>query len=288
MEALNFLRFWKHGHGVHKVNQTQHWNGNDSATTATATEVSGHEFDEGDDAFIDLEFPLHEVEDNPNDHFSKRKILPVGSISKPQSHIALLKSAQKFRVFHPKKPKAEALKQGGSGNRFTGENSLRRRNGGIDDSSKRLSKDLVHKYLNAIKPLYTKGSKKNSQGDKVGISGDSSMSSPATAYSTKEKQGIPRGVYKHLVKSKSSSAAASPINRRDDSLLLQHDGIQGAILHCKRSFNSSRDSSWLTRCTSDSSSQEKLSNASSSSTDSSLFSRVTSISARTSSEETRL
>ncbi|KAK8521248.1 hypothetical protein V6N13_077367 [Hibiscus sabdariffa] len=280
MEALNFLRFWKHGHGVHKVNQTQPCNGNDGAT---ATEVSGHEFDEGDDGFIDLEFPLHEVEDNPNDHFSKRKILPVGPISKPQSHIALLKSAQKFRVFHPKKPRAEASKQGGSSSssHFTRENSLRRRNGGIDDSSKRLSKDLVHKYLNAIKPLYTKSSKKNDQGNKVGISGDSSMLSPATA-------GIPRGVYKHLVKSKSSSAAASPINRRDDSLLLQHDGIQGAILHCKRSFNSSRESSWLTRCTSDSSSQEKLSNASSSSTDSSLFSRVTSISARTSSEETRL
>ncbi|KAE8716234.1 hypothetical protein F3Y22_tig00110156pilonHSYRG00617 [Hibiscus syriacus] len=92
-----------------------------------------------------------------------------------------------------------------------------------------------------------------------------------------------KGAYKHLEKSKSSSASASPINRRDDSLLLQHDGIQSAILHCKRSFNSSRESSWLSRCTSDSSSQDKLSNASS--TDSSLFSRVTSNSARTSGEE---
>ncbi|GMJ06492.1 MEMBRANE-ASSOCIATED KINASE REGULATOR 5 [Hibiscus trionum] len=298
MEALNFLRFWKHGHGVHKVNQTQSCNGNDGATTTTTTtaaaaaaKVSDREFDEGDDAFIDLEFPLREVEDevnvknaeacslSPNDHFSKRKIMPVEPISKPQSPIALLKSAQKFRVFHPKKPKTETPKhekqRSGAGNHFAG-------NGGeIDYSSKR----LVQKYL---KPLYTKNSKKNGQSDKVGISGDSSMLSPATVYPTKEKHGISRGVYKHLAKSKSSSAAASPINRRDDSLLLQHDGIQSAILHCKRSFNSSRESSWLMRCTSDCSSHEKLSNASSSSTDSSLFSRVTSSSARTSSEERRL
>ncbi|KAE8662157.1 Detected protein of unknown function [Hibiscus syriacus] len=296
MEALNFLRFWKHGHGVYRVNQAQHCNGN--AAAAANAKFSGHEFEEGDDAFIDLEFPLREAEEDkgnarnaeacslsPNDHFSKRKIMPIEPGPKPQTPIALLKSAQKFRVFHHKKTKAEAPKheQHGGGNRFTRENSSRRTNGEIDDSSKRLSKDLVHKYLNVMKPLYKKISK-------VGISGDSSLlstaASPATEYSTKEKQGNSRGIYKHMGKSKSSSAAASPINRRDDSLLLQHDGIQSAILHCKRSFNSSRESSWLSRCTSDSSSQEKLSNASS--TDSSMFSRATSISARTSSEEHRL
>ncbi|XP_038992934.1 probable membrane-associated kinase regulator 5 isoform X2 [Hibiscus syriacus] len=284
MEALNFLRFWKHGHGVRKLNLTQTCNGNGGATTAAA---AANEFDEDDDAFIDLEFPLRDSEDkgnaknaearclSPNDHLSKRKILPIEPVSKPQSPVALLKSAQKFRVFHPKKTKAETPKheKQGGGNHFTRENSLRRTDGEIDDSSKRLSKDLVHKYLNVIKPLYTKISK-------VGISGDSSMLSPA------DSPGNTRGVYKHLGKSKSSSAAASQINRRDDSLLLQHDGIQSAILHCKRSFNSSRESSWLSRCASDSSSQEKLSNASS--TDFSLFSRATSNSARTSSEEHRL
>ncbi|XP_022737967.1 probable membrane-associated kinase regulator 2 [Durio zibethinus] len=64
---------------------------------------------------------------------------------------------------------------------------------------------------------------------------------------------IPAGirvVCKHLGKSRSASsavAAASPApalsKRRDDSLLQQQDGIQSAILHCKRSFNGSRDSS---------------------------------------------
>ncbi|XWS37907.1 hypothetical protein CRYUN_Cryun19dG0085600 [Craigia yunnanensis] len=170
---------------------------------------------------------------------------------------------------------------------FTGENSLRKTKGETeyslsDDSLKRLSKDLIKKYLNITKPLYVKVSKKNSQSDKTKISGDLSMSSSAassaTVYYMKEKQGNLatgfRGVCKHLEKSRSASAAASPISRRDDSLLLQHDGIQSAILHCKKSFNSSRvEYSWLSRCTSDSS-QEKLSNASS--TDSSLLSRVAS------------
>ncbi|CAI9288978.1 unnamed protein product [Lactuca saligna] len=68
------------------------------------------------------------------------------------------------------------------------------------------------------------------------------------------KQGnLPAGlrvVCKHLGKSRSAStavvAAAPPgtisSKRRDDSLLQQQDGIQSAILHCKRSFKASRDS----------------------------------------------
>ncbi|XWS50429.1 hypothetical protein CRYUN_Cryun12cG0087000 [Craigia yunnanensis] len=273
------------------------------------------------DKELDLQEQTHSL--SPNDHFSKRKIIPIESSSKPQSPIVLLKSAPKFPVFALKKSKSvpntsstyrtektefigismETPKHEKKGSSkhfkvkfkieespnlpiFTRENSLRKTIGKTedslsDDSSKRLSKDLIQKYLNIIKPLYVKVSKKNSQSDKTKVSGDLSVSSPAaspaTVYSVKEKEGNlstgVRGVCKHLGKSRSASAAASPISRRDDSLLLQHDGIQSAILHCKKSFNSSRESSWLSRCTSDSS-QEKLSNASS--TDSSLLSRVTS------------
>ncbi|KAJ3694573.1 hypothetical protein LUZ60_010053 [Juncus effusus] len=58
-------------------------------------------------------------------------------------------------------------------------------------------------------------------------------------------------VYKRLGKSRSASAAAPPakaaepvaLQRRDDSLLQQEDGIQSAIAHCKRSFNSPSSSS---------------------------------------------
>ncbi|KAG6600544.1 putative membrane-associated kinase regulator 2, partial [Cucurbita argyrosperma subsp. argyrosperma] len=57
-----------------------------------------------------------------------------------------------------------------------------------------------------------------------------------------------RVVCKHLGKSRSASSAVAAAppgqapSRRDDSLLQQQDGIQSAILHCKRSFNASRDS----------------------------------------------
>ncbi|MBA0773636.1 hypothetical protein Gotri_008896 [Gossypium trilobum] len=316
MEALNFLMFWKPSNGVHKVNQTQPCDGNGAAATVTVTAtaasgvVSDHELDEGEDSFIDLEFPLRDFNGNGG---ARRELT--------KNFVGNKELTQRFRVFTPKKSKSmantgnntrlpektklvgvsmETPKHGNHNSRehFTRENSFRRTKGKIeDDPSKRLSKDLVHKYLNVIKPLYTKISKKHSQTHKFEVSGDlstlSPATSPATVYSVKEKQGntnIKAG-YKNLGKSRSASAAASPISRRDDSLLLQHDGIQSAILHCKRSFNSSRESSWLSRCTSDCSSQEKLSNASS--TESSLFSRVTSISsyeklmdsARTSSEE---
>uniref|UniRef100_A0A5B6Z8W2 Membrane-associated kinase regulator 2 n=1 Tax=Davidia involucrata TaxID=16924 RepID=A0A5B6Z8W2_DAVIN len=157
---------------------------------------------------------------------------------------------------------------------FTRDNSLRSKlakqssnNSSSDDSSKRFPKDVVQKYLKLIKPLYFRVSKRYS--DKMKFSDQLSyatpLSSPATApvcspkNQADEKQGSRpaalRVVCKHLGKSRSASSTVgimpSPASRRDDSLLLQHDGIQSAILHCKRSFNSSRESSVLSRSASD-------------------------------------
>ncbi|KAG6745670.1 hypothetical protein POTOM_050171 [Populus tomentosa] len=148
---------------------------------------------------------------------------------------------------------------------FTKQNSLRKQiaNDSYDnDTSKRFSKEMIQKYLKLIKPLYIKVSKK--QSDKMRFSGELSVGSPSSSSATvpaKEKQGsFPAGirvVSRHLGKSKSASATTGvspPIgSRRDDSLLLQHDGIQSAILHCKKSFDSSssRDSSLMSRFSSD-------------------------------------
>ncbi|KAJ7004170.1 hypothetical protein D5086_007035 [Populus alba] len=102
-----------------------------------------------------------------------------------------------------------------------------------------------------------------------------SAEAPTVAASSMKgpKQGnLPAGlrvVCKHLGKSRSASsaavaAAAPPVpvlsNRRDDSLLQQQDGIQSAILHCKRSFNASRDSdsSVLSRSASDPSHEKSM------------------------------
>ncbi|WMV43963.1 hypothetical protein MTR67_037348 [Solanum verrucosum] len=150
---------------------------------------------------------------------------------------------------------------------------------------KKFSKEVMQKYLKKVKPLYIRASKR--YGEKLRFSGQLSLTGNATlkpgpspppsaaakaeaatdpppVSERNQKQGnIPSGlriVRKHLGKSRSASSAviaASPVtsNRRDDSLLQQQDAIQGAILHCKRSFNSSRDSesSILSRSASDAS-----------------------------------
>ncbi|PWA55615.1 hypothetical protein CTI12_AA378550 [Artemisia annua] len=106
-------------------------------------------------------------------------------------------------------------------------------------TSKRFSKDVVHKYLNLIKP---KGSKRGN--DKVRCSEQSQfMFSPRKDEKLSGKITVFKEVRKHLGKSRSSSSnavKAVPLTalRRDDSALQQHDGIQSAILHCKKSYNS--------------------------------------------------
>ncbi|XP_068306846.1 probable membrane-associated kinase regulator 2 [Pyrus communis] len=160
---------------------------------------------------------------------------------------------------------------------------------------KRFSKEVMQKYLKMVKPLYVRVSKR--YGEKLRLSGQLSLNGstaaasnpaavaektqpeaevseppPATASNAKsgQKQGnIPAGlrvVCKHLGKSRSASSAvaAAPsgavvAQRRDDSLLQQQDGIQSAILHCKRSFNASRDSdtNLLSRSVSDPSNEKK-------------------------------
>ncbi|KAL5814272.1 hypothetical protein ACOSQ4_024913 [Xanthoceras sorbifolium] len=143
---------------------------------------------------------------------------------------------------------------------------------------KRFSKEVMQKYLKKVKPLYVRVSKR--YGEKLKFSGQLSLGSaaksvqsppapvpltveksqsevaaaaePVETHMKNQKQAnIPerlRVVCKHLGKSRSASSAvaAAPagpvVQRRDDSLLQQQDNIQSAILHCKRSFNASRDS----------------------------------------------
>lgn len=79
---------------------------------------------------------------------------------------------------------------------------------------------------------------------------ESTEAPPASNAKSVRQGNLPAGlriVCKHLGKSRSASSAVAaaptaPVmsRRRDDSLLQQQDGIQSAILHCKRSFNASR------------------------------------------------
>ncbi|ERN04597.1 hypothetical protein AMTRI_Chr01g130460 [Amborella trichopoda] len=145
--------------------------------------------------------------------------------------------------------------------------------GGLSDKEAKRAKDVVQKYLKMIKPFYVRVSKR--YGEKLGFSGQLSPGKAASVVGEEEMEvnscgereaaapppppplvvsgqnaktsGFPGGfriVYKHLGKSRSANSAVGQTvhsQRRDDSLLQQQDGIQGAIAHCKRSFKSSKE-----------------------------------------------
>ncbi|KAG8375037.1 hypothetical protein BUALT_Bualt10G0058000 [Buddleja alternifolia] len=148
-------------------------------------------------------------------------------------------------------------------------------NMGSDDQKKLAKEILVQKYLKMVKPFYVRVSKRYVEklkfsghlGSKGGGGGAPAPPSPAAEkggegdkaaapinvknHSKQGNMNLQAGlkvVRKHLRKSRSASAAVSAAppakmtasNRRDDSLLQLQDGIQGAILHCKKSFNASR------------------------------------------------
>ncbi|KAD2126024.1 hypothetical protein R6Q59_007090 [Mikania micrantha] len=115
--------------------------------------------------------------------------------------------------------------------------------------SKRFSKDVVNKYLNLIKPAYVRVSKRSTEKSRSPEKSITPSSSPASSVFSPRKEDKRAGagrrgavfkeVRKRLGKSRSASAILqTPATKSDDSALEQQDGIQGAILHCKRSYNS--------------------------------------------------
>ncbi|KAI3705750.1 hypothetical protein L1987_75991 [Smallanthus sonchifolius] len=115
--------------------------------------------------------------------------------------------------------------------------------------SKRFSKDVVNKYLNLMKPSYVKVSKRSAEKSRLSEKSVTPSSSPASSVFSprkEEKRGgsggrgaVFREVRKRLGKSRSASAILqTPATKSDDSVLEKQDGIKGAILHCKRCYNS--------------------------------------------------
>ncbi|KAK9050318.1 hypothetical protein SSX86_030712 [Deinandra increscens subsp. villosa] len=126
--------------------------------------------------------------------------------------------------------------------------------------SKRFSKDVINKYLNLMKPSSVRVSRRSTE--KSRLSSEKSVtpsSSPASSVFSprkEEKRGgggggrgaVFREVRKRLGKSRSASAILQTLaTKSDDSELEQQDGIRGAILHCKRSYNSPSQGSVLSR-----------------------------------------
>ncbi|XP_073298441.1 probable membrane-associated kinase regulator 2 [Primulina huaijiensis] len=113
-------------------------------------------------------------------------------------------------------------------------------------SPEKLSRDSVRKYLKLIKPFYAKVSKRQDEKQVKSKTSLTPLPSPVTAPMNVSKfrdgrsiVGSFKVVARYSGQSRYTSTAQPPIRRRDDSLLEQHDGIQGAIRHCKESYNSS-------------------------------------------------
>ncbi|KAL8534491.1 hypothetical protein ACS0TY_010490 [Phlomoides rotata] len=115
--------------------------------------------------------------------------------------------------------------------------------------SEKSSKGSVPKYLRLIKPLYLKVWKKNEKTKYTGSVTPSPAELSPRKFSDSSRMGNFKIASKRLRKSRSASAAvgvAPPtVHRRDDSLLERHDGIQSAVLYCKKSYNSSTQFSQL-------------------------------------------
>ncbi|CAL9243293.1 unnamed protein product [Arabidopsis halleri] len=289
MEALTFMKFWLTNNNTTIKPRRETRISESAVDSATALEDPELDLYEGDDSFFELEISLSDfktekqrLETTTYSVSHKSKVLPFVEItSKPQqqSPITLLKSGPKFRAFSFKKSEKSTTteKKKEENNRVGDETTSFRKTASIatlQQTDDTMFDDSVSKrFFSLIKPLYTKSTKKQSS---------STITSPSSSPAAKEKQrsNIPSGirsVRRQLGKSRSASAAIggmSRANRVDESLQVQQDGIQSAILHCKRSFHGSRESSLLSRSTSESSSQEKLSTASSE--DSYLFSRISS------------
>ncbi|KAJ0261729.1 Membrane-associated kinase regulator 5 [Hirschfeldia incana] len=285
MEALTFMKLWL-------TNTTGNKPRRKTRISESPTPLEDSEVDlcEGDDSFFELEISLSETTFS----LSKSKVIPlVEPTSKPQSPTTPLQnSGRKFHAlsFRKKENNRSSLNVKFRLEDETKTTSFRKTtssakphlkddavffedsvSSSVSSPSSVSSVSSSKRFFDLIKPLYNKTTKKQS----VNSVTTSPASSPATARE-KQRSNIPSGIRRHLGKSRSASAAVgvmSPVKRLDESLQVQQDGIQSAILHCKKSFHGS-ESYMLSRSSSESYSQEKLST--SSSEDSYLFSRLSS------------
>ncbi|KAK3447090.1 hypothetical protein EUGRSUZ_A02686 [Eucalyptus grandis] len=276
---------------AHYVTDSDSEGGTDSSAAAFVKSNNGMRQTSPADAktrdasrYFSADKPAVTLSHPPTAPFSKRKILPVESASQPQSPISLFKSSPKLRVLMFRRSRSKSVAAPSAKAEETEETELKKSASSNiffavkprelveslfsdDSSSKRLSKDGLQKYLNLVKPLSVGISRRYNETFKF-PSAESPLTSPASSpaataavFSPRLGKGFRVRPKQLLGMSKSAtlattSATSSPA-RRDGSLDQQHDGIQGAILHCKTSYYSSRDGSVLWRSASDPSSHGK-------------------------------
>jgi hypothetical protein len=263
MKVLGFLVTTKGNRDERRGvrSKTIHASSLPSAMFRPSTDTQGTD-DEG--PFFDLVFPLSlktesetESDVEAHDLFFSGGLLSLDPSDAPKSsHFA--DSPRKFRVLKlgAKKTRGKPELERRTANvvsdaplfsLFARDNGLRGSNSARSTSSKlffelgspcpdqekRSSPLAIQKYLRKIKPFYVKVSR--GFGEKL-------------RFGPAEPTGI-KLVARRLRKSRSASSAVAAMlspqsvmvpQRRDDTLLEKEDGIQGAIAHCKLSFNKGR------------------------------------------------
>ncbi|KAI7746468.1 hypothetical protein M8C21_010462 [Ambrosia artemisiifolia] len=254
MDVFSLLKFWRTSA---------------SPDTQIAKEVDLSVDDE--DSFFDLVFTKSGYENDCTSVLNdKRRILPLDSPNtKPtqsaQQPLHLLKlSFQNNKLL---KPENKTTQMSSSETEEVKISALLKRDNSLRNqlmnekllehdqvSSKRFTKDVINKYLNIMKPSYVKVSKRCTEKSRLSDSYVTPEASPASSVFSPRKDERKSGgrtafrdVRKHLGKNRSSSAIMQTPARKSDDSVLQQDGIQGAILHCKRSFNSPSQDYYLLR-----------------------------------------
>lgn len=257
MEVFSLLKYWKGGGGGVSSGCSH----SSTASFATDDEDDGPFFDldfaDNDDVFHKLgreneviqEGDEEEEEEEENDVVGDVEWIKSGSFPKSDSPI---ETARKLRVLmlRLKRSKSESI----STTTSQTQNQNQHNNN---------NKKLLRVKFNAEVPIIsllsraTSNSKVNTEQQAHESCNDKRMNKRESVQKylkmmkhvskrhQAEEAAAMTAAIKGLNLSKSKPAAVMPNNmeskRRDDSLLQQEDGIQSAILHCKRSFNASRD-----------------------------------------------
>ncbi|KAG6383982.1 hypothetical protein SASPL_156225 [Salvia splendens] len=229
-----------------------------------------------EDSFFDLVLKSPDIRstESPGDVFRRGN----GYVnSRPLCKVTLVRSTPKFRVFmlgfgksvkcersesngetkrsplihSPRSPKVTCRDEKTLGTcRVARANSLRsqllKETSDYENSPEKSSRGLIPKYLKLIRPLYLMVWRRQHEKKKPTES-STPFASPANISPKRISDGSRIGSFKiaarRLGKSRSASTAVGmspqPARRRDDSLLERLDGIQNAVLYCKRSYSSS-------------------------------------------------
>ncbi|XP_047329339.1 membrane-associated kinase regulator 5-like [Impatiens glandulifera] len=225
MEAFSMLKFWR------------------------ISTVLGKNEDEEEDSFFDLEFALPFYPAGKKNVDCPKQSTPT-TTSFSRSPILFKNSKSKSKVKCEEEKKIQGIRT---------ESPKRNRPNNTKCRKQRFilgGKDMVRRYLKLIKPLllYVSVSRRRRRprrstgGERAKLFSQMNTAAAATvalrspAPRRKSADEMMGGLGKqnyYLRKSRSASSAVGLVRdpaRRDDTLMEQHEGIQAAILHCKRSF----------------------------------------------------